>query len=99
MSVESKIQDAAANTHQTSSPAATVDVCGLTCGGLEPLLATHLRALAPGDVLEVQSDRGEAYDGILAWLWLTGHTLLRVETDSSSRRVRYFVRKNAKTQG
>jgi TusA-related sulfurtransferase len=76
--------------------AATLDAEGLTCGTLEPLLARHLRALAPGQVLEVTSDREEAADGIRAWVWLSGNTLVAVEKDQASRYARYFVRKNAR---
>jgi TusA-related sulfurtransferase len=80
---------------QTPAPAATIDACDLTCGGLEPLIAKHLRALAPGEVIEILSDRGEAADGIRAWVGLTGHTLVAVERDEASRLARYFVRKKA----
>jgi TusA-related sulfurtransferase len=74
------------------TPAATLDADGLTCGSLEPLIAQHLRPLAPGDVLEVHSDRAEAADGIRAWVSLTGHTLVKIQT-ASSRRTTYFIRK------
>jgi TusA-related sulfurtransferase len=74
-------------------PAETLDADGLTCGSLEPLIAQHLRALAPGEVLEIRSDREEAADGIRAWVSLTGHTLLTVEKDRSSHRASYFIRK------
>jgi TusA-related sulfurtransferase len=93
MNVLPDIQDSTVDQCQRPAPATTLDACGLTCGGLEPLIAQHLRALAPGEVLEIQSDRGEAADGIRAWIALTGHTLVRVETDQSSRSARYFVRK------
>jgi TusA-related sulfurtransferase len=76
-----------------AASAATVDACGLTCGRLEPLIAQHLRALAPAEVLEIQSDSNEAADGIRAWVGLTGHTLVNVETDQSTHRSRYLVRK------
>ena len=59
----------------------------------KPLIAKHLRALAPGDVLEIRSDREEAADGISAWVRLTGNTLVTVERDQASRHARYFVRK------
>ena len=72
---------------------ATLKANGLTCGILEPLLARHLRALAPGQILEVQSDTKEAADGIRAWARLTGNTLVNVEVEAGSRRGRYFVRK------
>jgi TusA-related sulfurtransferase len=75
------------------APAAILEADGLTCGILEPLLATHLRRLAPGEVLEIRSDRTEAADGIGAWVWLTGHTLVAIEHDPRQHRGRYFVRK------
>jgi TusA-related sulfurtransferase len=72
---------------------ATLDAYGLTCGALEPLIAQHLKALAPGDVLEIRSDMEEAADGIGAWVWLTGHTLLATQQDAPAPRARYYVRK------
>ena len=75
------------------APTATLDADGLTCGGLEPLIAQHVRRLATGDVLEVRSDQREAADGIRAWAALTGHTLVGIRTDPASRRTSYFVRK------
>lgn len=93
MSVPRTVQDSTPEHSQIPASAATLDACGLTCGRLEPLIAQHLRALAPGEVLEIQSDHDEAADGIRAWVGLTGHTLVNVETDRSSRRSRYFVRK------
>lgn len=74
-------------------PADTLDAYGLTCGRLEPLIAQRLRALAPGEVLEIRSDRAEAKDGIGAWVWLTGHSLVAIEHDDPPR-ARYYVKKN-----
>ena len=78
---------------QIPAPAATICADDLTCGGLEPLIARHVRALAPGEILEIQSDRREAADGIRAWVQLTGHTLVTIETHQASHRASYFVRK------
>jgi TusA-related sulfurtransferase len=78
---------------ETPVPAAIPEADGLTCGVLEPLIATHLRRLAPGEVLEIRSDRTEAADGIGAWVSLTGHTLVAIERDQRPHRRRYFVRK------
>jgi TusA-related sulfurtransferase len=74
------------------APTATIDAYGLTCGSLEPLIAQQLRALAPGDVLEIRSDQEEAADGIAAWVWLTGHALVAIEKDDPPR-ARYYVQK------
>jgi TusA-related sulfurtransferase len=70
----------------------TLEAYGVTCGSLEPLIAQRLRALAPGDVLEIRSDMPEARDGIASWVWLTGHTLVAVE-DEEPPRARYYVKK------
>ena len=75
------------------APLATLDAYGLTCGSLEPLIAQHLRALAPGDVLEIRSDQEEAADGIAAWVWLAGHALVAIDRDDPPPRARYYVRK------
>ena len=93
MSTSSDAQSAAQS--RTMAPAATIDAFGLTCGALEPLIAKHLRALGPGDVLEIRSDQAEAQDGIGAWVWLTGHTLVAVEADGPPPRARYYVRKKS----
>jgi TusA-related sulfurtransferase len=77
----------------TPKPTETVDAYGFSCGTLEPLIAQHLRRLAPGDVLEIKSDQPEAADGIGAWVWLTGHTLVATEPDGPAPRARYYVRK------
>jgi TusA-related sulfurtransferase len=74
-------------------PAATIDASGLTCGGLEPLIAQHLRGVAPGEIVEVRSDRSEAGDGIQAWVRLAGHALVAVEKDHASHDTRYFIRR------
>jgi TusA-related sulfurtransferase len=74
------------------TPAATIEAYGLTCGALEPLIARHLRPLAPGEVLEIRSDQEEAADGIGAWVWLTGHALVAIQQDDPPR-ARYYVRK------
>ena len=78
-------------------PAAMLNACGVTCGCLETLMAGRLRTLAPGEVLEVLSDRQEDADGVGAWIRLSGHALVTVEKDWSSRCARYFVRKKTST--
>ena len=70
----------------------TLEAYGVTCGTLEPLIAQRLRALAPGDVLEIRSDMPEARDGIASWVWLTGHALVAVDEEESPR-ARYYVKK------
>ena len=76
-------------------PAAVVEAYGMSCGSLEPLIAKHLRALGPGEVLEVRSDMEEAADGIAAWVWLAGHALVATVKEEPAPRARYYVRKKA----
>jgi len=78
-------------------PAAMLNACGLACGSLEAQMASRLRALAPGEVLEVLSDCQEADEGVSAWIRLSGHALVTVEKDWSPRCARYFVRKKTST--
>ena len=70
----------------------TLEAYGATCGSLEPLIAKHLRALGPGDILEVRSDMPEAADGIASWVRLSGHALVAVD-DEAPRGARYYVKK------
>jgi TusA-related sulfurtransferase len=93
MSAPHDTQPSAPEPHDAPVPAATLEAYGLTCGSLEPLIAKHLRALGPGDVLEIRSDQAEAADGISAWVWLTGHALVAIEKDEPAPCARYYVRK------
>jgi TusA-related sulfurtransferase len=96
-----RISDETAMHVATSTPAPTeapvsmpiLEADGLTCGMLEPAIAAHLRRLAPGEVLEIRSDRTEAAAGIAAFVSLTGHTLVASEQDQRQPGRRYFVRK------
>jgi TusA-related sulfurtransferase len=98
MSASRDVQPSTPEPQATPAPAATLEAYGLTCGSLEPLIAQHLRALGPGDVLEIRSDQAEATDGIRAWVWLTGHALVAIETDQPAPRARYYVRKKTPPQ-
>jgi TusA-related sulfurtransferase len=93
MSAQDAVPDTAHESSQLPVPAATLDAYGLTCGALEPLIAQHLRALSPGEVLEIRSDMDEAADGIAAWVWLAGHTVIAVHKEQPPPRARYYIRK------
>jgi TusA-related sulfurtransferase len=95
MSAPHSVEDSVPESPRAPVSAATLEAYGMTCGSLEPLIARHLRTLAPGDVLEVRSDMEEAADGIRAWVWLAGHTLVAVQKDEPEPRARYYVRKKA----
>jgi TusA-related sulfurtransferase len=93
MSAPHSVEDSVPESPRAPVSAATLEAYGMTCGSLEPLIAQHLRTLAPGDVLEVRSDMEEAADGIGAWVWLAGHTLVAVQQDEPAPRARYYIRK------
>jgi TusA-related sulfurtransferase len=93
MSAPRGVEESVPESSRAPVPVATVEAYGLTCGSLEPLIAQHLRTLAPGEVLEVRSDMAEAADGIGAWVWLAGHTLAAVQQDEPAPRARYYIRK------
>jgi TusA-related sulfurtransferase len=88
-----RVQNSMPESSGRPAPTARLEAYGLTCGSLEPLIAQHLRALAPGDVLEVRSDMEEAAEGIGAWAWLAGHTLIAMQRDEPAPRARYYIRK------
>jgi TusA-related sulfurtransferase len=98
MSAPRSVEDSTPEPSQPPVAAATLEAYGLTCGGLEPLIAQRLRALAPGDVLEIRSDMEEAAEGIGAWVWLTGHALVAIQKDEPAPRARYYVRKKTPPQ-
>jgi TusA-related sulfurtransferase len=79
---------------ESLTASATIHAEGLACGMIEPLIAKNLRALAPGQVLEITLDGKETADGIRSWLYLTGNTLVKVEEEAGSGCTRCFVRKN-----
>jgi TusA-related sulfurtransferase len=98
MSAPRSVQDSMPEPSRPPAPAATLEAYGLTCGSLEPLIAQRLRALVPGDVLEVRSDMEEAAEGIGAWVWLTGHALVAIQKDEPAPRARYYIRKKTPPQ-
>jgi tRNA 2-thiouridine synthesizing protein A len=75
-----------------TAPAQVLDVPGLACVDLTPAIATSMRTLGPGEVLEVRTDDPAARVGIPAWCRLTRHRLLdAVESDPSGRRTTFHI--------
>jgi arsenite methyltransferase len=76
------------------APAAdsVLDVCGQTCGTIEPMMKLGMRALESGQVLEVRVDEPAARLGVPAWSRLAGHALLATVEDDD-RHTRFFLRK------
>jgi len=64
---------------------------GLTCGSLEPAIRDHLKALPPGQILEVRSDEPAAREGVPAWSRLTRYELLATVREDQGR-TRFYLR-------
>jgi TusA-related sulfurtransferase len=59
-----------------NGPHHTLDAPGLACIDLTPLIASAMRDLQPGEVLEVHTDDPAARVGVPAWCRLTRNHLL-----------------------
>jgi TusA-related sulfurtransferase len=60
---------------------------------LTPLIATRMRELASGQVLEIVSDDPTARSGLAAWSRLTGHPIVAIVDDEPGRTRYYLQRK------
>lgn len=67
-----------------TAPARRLDAPGLACIDLTPLIASTLRELAPGDLLEVHTDDPAARLGVPAWCRLTRNRLIDTINDPGS---------------
>jgi TusA-related sulfurtransferase len=70
---------------------AVLEAFGLTCGQLEPAIKSHIKQLAPGQVLEVRTDEPAAREGIPAWSRLTRYELLAT-IEEDRERTRFYLR-------
>lgn len=59
-----------------TAPDRTLDAPGLACIDLTPLIASTMRELQPGQVLEVHTDDPAARVGVPAWCRLTRNPLV-----------------------
>ena len=80
--------------HQIPEPDAVFDAGDLGCGdGPLPRIASTLREMAPGAILEIRStDPGVAQD-LPAWCRMTGHQFLGGGDDDTTGR--YFVQRRS----
>lgn len=67
------------------------ETAGTTCALLTPTMRARLRALQPGQILEVRVDDPTAREDIASWCRLSGNTLLAVKEDGQA--LRFYVRK------
>jgi TusA-related sulfurtransferase/ketosteroid isomerase-like protein len=75
------------------SPAAAdvrLEALGEGCATLTPRIATAMRAMQSGQILAVVTDDPSAPDGIAAWSRMTGHEVLRTDTEAGG--TRFFLR-------
>ena len=83
-----------AMTDSSSAPAADVrmDLVGQACATLTPIIASRMRELPSGQVLEVISDDPTARSGLASWSRLTGNPMVAIVEDGSGR-TRYYLRR------
>lgn len=79
---------------QADPPAAdaVLDAGGDVCSTLTPRLATSIRSMRSGQVLEVFADDPAAREGVPAWCRLTGHSLLHTLVEDEQR-TRFWLRR------
>lgn len=73
-------------------PAVRMDLVGQDCATLTPLIASRVRQLSSGEVLEVISNDPTARSGLASWSRLTGNPIVNVVEDGPGR-TRYFIRR------
>jgi TusA-related sulfurtransferase len=78
----------------SSAPTADVrmDLVGQSCSTLTPIIASRMRELASGQVLEVISDDPTARSGLASWSRLTGNPIVSIVEDGAGR-TRYYLRR------
>jgi tRNA 2-thiouridine synthesizing protein A len=81
-------------TDGSSVPAADVrmDLVGQACATLTPIIASRMRQLDSGQVLEVISDDPTARSGLASWSRLTGNPMVAIVEDGPGR-TRYYLRR------
>ncbi|GEM_PF-976898 len=73
-------------------PDTVLEGWGDACATLTPRIATSLKSLRSGQVLEVRTDDPAAREGVAAWCRLTGHTLL-LSHEEDEQRTRFWLRR------
>jgi TusA-related sulfurtransferase len=69
-----------------------MDAVGQDCATLTPIVASRMRELVTGQVLEVISDDPTARSGLASWSRLTGNPLVAIIEDGPGR-TRYYLRR------
>ena len=81
-------------TDASSAPAPDVrmDLVGQSCATLTPMIASRMRELETGQVLEVISDDPTARSGLASWSRLTGNPIVAIIEEGPGR-TRYYLRR------
>jgi tRNA 2-thiouridine synthesizing protein A len=69
-----------------------MDLVGQACATLTPIIASRMRQLQTGQVLEVISDDPTARSGLASWSRLTGNPIVAIVEDGPGRS-RYYLRR------
>lgn len=64
---------------------------GTTCALLTPTMRARLRAMQPGQILEVRVDDPTAREDIASWCRLSGNTLLAMKEEAPA--LHFYIRK------
>ena len=74
------------------TPDVRMDLVGQDCATLTPIIASRMRQLPSGQVLEVVSDDSTARSGLASWSRLTGNPLVAIVEDPPGL-TRYFLQR------
>ncbi len=78
------------------TPTATLDVGHEGCGTLLVVIRKRVRALAPGEVLEVVGYDPGAQEDLPAWCRMTGNPLLAMRGNlAAGEPIHYFIQRGA----
>ncbi len=80
------------DTSSAPPPDVQMDLVGQACATLTPIIASRMRQLSTGQVLEVISDDPTARSGLASWSRLTGNPLVAIVEDGPGR-TRYYLRR------
>jgi len=73
-------------------PDVRMDLLGQACSTLTPIIASRMRQLLSGQVMEVISDDPTARSGLASWSRLTGNPIVAIVEDGPGR-ARYYLRR------
>lgn len=81
-------------TNASTGPRADIrlDAVGQDCATLTPIVASRMREMRSGEVLDVVSDDPTSRTGLAAWSRLTGNALI-ASLDEGPGRTHYYLRR------